>query len=368
MTTLALCLLLLQNDGAKAFQEGRYADAAAYYEKNPSPANHAMLGHCRLQLKDWDGAVRAFTAALTPEAGADVHRGLGRAHYMAGRYAEAVASLRRARRLEPEFGDGLWIARALAQGGWWAAAEVEAASTAGDDATELMAWLLGKRGRHAEAAERYRTLAARTPKHWVSAGQAEAAAGREGAAIDALETARRLGHLDAPGLRLLGDLCLRGKLYREAAEAYGAVGSPTAEDLSRLGHARLQAGEPASARAAFEKALALDPARADAALQLGRMATEPAEARKRFAEAMKADPASTAACAALGELELRAGDPAAAAAAFAEVLRRGDRSAAAHCSLALALKQAGRDELPALRDGLREHPLDERLRALLRAK
>ena len=204
----------------------------------------------------------------------------------------------------------------------------------------------------------------------MSAGQSEAAAGRESAAIDALETARRLRQLDASGLRLLADLCLRGKLYREAADAYGAVPSPTAEDLLRLGHARLQAGEPASAREAFEKAWAVDPARADAAMQLGRLATDPAEARRRFAQAMKADATSPLPCHALGELEAKAGAWAAAAEAYGEAIRRGDRSAAAHHQRALALQQAGNAEAAeaALREGLREHPLDERLRALLRSK
>lgn len=363
---LLLLLCLLQDDGAKAYQEGRYAEAAAFYERSAAPEGQVMLGRCRLQLKDWKGAAAAFQAALAKKAdlGADVHRALGQAFVMAGGLDEGIKSLRRAERADPQDVDILWISRALVQKGAYAAAELEVSRLAGStEGEELLAWLLARRGRHVEAAELYRGLLRRAPgtaKHWAALGQEEAAAGREAEAVVALDAARRLGKLDGPGLRLLADLCLRGQLYREAAEAYAAVPAPSAEDLLRLGHARLQAGEPVSAREAFEKALAAEPEKSDAALQLGRLAKSPAEARRYFAQAK--------AHAALGELELREGRAEEAVAAFDAALKGGDRSAAAHYHLVLALRQAKRDELPALREGLREHPLDERLRALLRTK
>lgn len=348
---MLLLLLLLQDDGAKLYAEGKYAEAADFYEKvlerRPAPEAWIALGRCRLQLKDGPGAEKAFEAALKPDSTADVHRGLGHARLMSGKTDPGIAALRKAQKMDPEGGDGLWIARALAQKGAYAAAEAEAARIETDEGTELLAWLAARRGRHVEAAELYRQLG---PKHWISLGQELASAGREGEAIDVLEMARRLGRRD--GLRLLADLYLRADMPREAADVYASLPSPAAEDWLRLGHARLRSGEKVSAKEAFAKA---GPA---GRLQLGHL-SEPADARKLFAEAK--------AWGALGELEMKEGDPKAAAVAFAEALKT-DRSAAAHVQLALALKQAGQDELPALRDGLREHPLDERLRSLLRGK
>jgi tetratricopeptide (TPR) repeat protein len=380
MMLLLVLLALAKDDGAKAYNEGRYADAAAFYQKavdkRPTAELQLALGRCRVQLKEWGAAAEAFRGALAlqPELGAEIHRALGQSLVMAGRVDEGLASLRRAQALDPRGDDAIWAARALAQKGAFAAAEIEAAKLPdSEEAVELLAWLWARRGRYAEAAELYRGLARRSPaavKHWLALGQAEAAAGRESDAVVALETARRLGRLDAAGLRLLADLCLRAGLHREAADAYAALPAPTADDLLRLGHARLQADEAVSAREAFEKALAADPARADAALQLGRLAADPAEARRRFAQAMKADATSPLPCSALGDLEAKAGAWAAAAEAFGEALRRGDRSAAAHHQHALALKQAGNLEAAdaALREGLREHPLDDRLRALLKER
>jgi tetratricopeptide (TPR) repeat protein len=348
---MLLLLLFLQDDPAKLYADGKYAEAATAYEKaierRPSPELWAALGRCKLQLRDGPGAEKAFEAALKPDSTADIHRGLGHARVLSGKFDAGVAALRKARTLEPEGGDTLWIARALARKGSYAAAELEAARVETDEGTELLAWIATRRGRHAEAAELYARLG---PKHLFNYGQALAAAGREAEAIDVLEAARRLGRKEV--LRSLADLYLRADMPREAADCYAALPSPDVEDWLRLGHARLRAGEKVSAREAFAKAVG----RPEALVQLG-LLSEPAEARRLFREAK--------AWAALGDLELKAGDAKAAAVAYAEALKT-DRSAATHYAHALALRQSGQDALPAIREGLREHPLDERLRSLLK--
>lgn len=360
-------LLLVQEleEGDKAYKAGDYKTASAHFEKVSKKDAQVwlVLGSCYLRTERPKDAVHAFQEAIKLKAeGVDVHRALGQALLSSGQYDEAVASFRTAESKDPAGNDAFWIARIFVQREEWTQAIYELSrhrhkKPEDVEALEALAYCLGRAGRPEESADVYRALARRKPlepRWWVLTAQAEAAAKRYGPAVDALEAARRKGAVDASATRLLGDLYLTLEMPREAATAYARLPDPTTEDWLRLGHAYLRAKELTSARDAFTKA----GPRPDALTQLGYLA-EPAEARKYFAQAK--------AFTALGELELKAGDAKAAATAFAEALKT-DRSAAAHYNHAFALKQSGQDAWPALRDGLREHPLDERLRALLRSK
>lgn len=355
----ALCL----QDAEAAFREGRYAEAAALAEKalgqGRSPGMLGLLGAARLQSGDPAGAEKALReAAGLAGATPDLHRWLGRALIETGRLDEAVASFEKA-------GDLLAAARVHARREDWVPAEAalrRAEATA--EALELLAHVMGRTGREAEAADVFRSLARRAPsdpRGWLRVGQAEAAARRPGRAIDALETARRLGGTEAEALRLLADLYLQEQMPREAAAAYRALRAPTADDFLRLGHAHLRAGEPRSAVEAFEKA------GPRGLLPRAQLAGDAEAARALYAEAVKATDEPEPA-AARGASEMKREAWAAAAEALDEAVRRGDRTFATLYNRALALHSAGRrdESVAALKDALRRHPLDDRFRALLR--
>lgn len=360
---LALLALLPLQDAETAYREGRYAEAAALAEKalerRKTPGMLGLLGAARLQTGDAAAAAKALEEAVALEgATADLHRLLGRARLETGRLDEAIASFEKG-------GDLLAVARVHAQREDWVLAESALRrAEATSEALEILAYVLSRGGREAEAADVSRTLARRSPsdpRAWIRVGRAEAAARRPGPALDALEAARRLGGADAEALRLLADLYLQQQMPREAAAAYRALPEPTADDLYRLGHAHLLAGEPRSAVEAFEKA------GPRGLLQRARLAGDPAAARALYDEAAQAgdDPSAPAA---RGAFEMKHEAWGAAVAAFDEAVRRGDRSLPTLYNRVLALRSAGDAEraVAALKEALRHHPLDERLRALLR--
>ncbi|MBI3270897.1 MAG: tetratricopeptide repeat protein [Planctomycetes bacterium] len=394
--------------GDQAYRQGRYAEAASHLEKALAQERDERagrlfveLGDCRLHLKHWEAAVEAYRRGLDLKAGsAEVHRAVAHALTALARYDEAIGSLAQAAALEPAGEDELTIARLFVRLEDWRPAELAAtrhlaAHADSTEGRELLAYALARAGRPAEAAEVYRMLARRHPlevRYRVALGQAEVAAGRYGDAIDDLEAAERLRSAgverggtgpggpgsSADGARLLGDLYLREQMPREAAAAYARMLALTpggegigAEDWYRLGNARLEAGETLSAREAFERALAASPRHARAALVLAQVASRAGEAegaRRHFAQAMEAGAADPGACVALAQFEAAGGRWAAAAAAWDEAVRRGDRTVVVLHARAEAWGKAGSADKAweALKEGLREHPVDERLRTLLR--
>ncbi len=372
--------------GQQAYEEGRYAEAAAAFEKvdaKPAPLL-VVLGNCYLQLRKWDAATVALQGAVARGAAtAEVHRALGHALFMGGRLDAALASFRAASALDPAGADALRIARIFIERKEWYQAEQEAVDALRRrpdslEALELLGFILTREGRAKEAAEVFRGLSRRRPgeaRYHVLVGQAEASAARYGEAIDALEAANRLGATDADAFRLLADCYLVQQMPREAAATFARMAAlgvtPRAEDWHRLGHSFLRTRELLSARDAFAKALAADPRHTAAALELARLAADRGttdETRALFDAAARIASDSPAACAAKGEFELASGAPARAAEAFAEALRRGDRRLALRVAYITALQTAGLAEraLAALKEALRDNPFDESLRGLLR--
>jgi len=372
--------------GNRAFQEARYADAAACYERaleeNKAAPTYINLGHARTRLSQWHKAIAAYEAAIALDeeaCGAEVFRTLGQAWYMIQRYEEALRFFAKANRLGGQPEDPLWIARCLIESDQWSRAEsgvFEYLRIRPDDAQalELLAHIFMRSGKPPEAARIHEKLARREPgriRHYLGLAEAQVASGDHGAAIDTLECARLAAEdSDEAANRLLADLYVREEMHREAAEAYhrllAAANDPTAEDFFRLGYAHMQGEEYLSATEAFAKARQLDPAHAKAALYLGHIAARRSEvekARSAYLAAAQAAPSSPEPRVALAELYMKNGRFERAAEEFAKAIDLGERSIAVHHNRVYALTQAGDFDgaVAALKRARRDHPLDQRL-------
>jgi len=391
MTAVFFAATLLQDEGdlgQKAYQEGRFAEAADHFEKavardRKSPQLWIALGHASLQASRWESAIRAYREALALKVDTvDLHRALARAFEMGGQEEEAMGSLRKAVALDPEGADSLSIARLLVKREAWLLAEQELLSflrhsPSSIDGLEVLAFVLGRSGRVTEAGEVYRDLERRRPaelKYRVAGARLAASQSHYGEAIDALEMVRHLGGLNDVEERLLADLYLQEKMYPEAAACYARrlvlLNPPKAEDVYRLGHAYYESKEFVSAEETFRKVLAIDPAHGGAALYLGHIAQARGhtdEARRYFSDAEKRMADSPQPSIALGNLELKETDWVKAAEAFRRALQFGSSDPALWYNVVFSWHQAGRHEeaRQALKEALQESPFAERLRALL---
>jgi tetratricopeptide (TPR) repeat protein len=382
---------LLQDEaelGQKAYQAGRFVEAADHFEKavareQKSPQLWIALGHACLQAQRWEGAIRAYREAIALKTEtADVYRTLARALEMGGRTDEAIASLRKAIVLDPGGTEGLSIARLLVQREEWLIAEQELllflrTTPSSVEGLESLAYVLGRSNRVAHAEEVYRDLVRRKPtesKYRLALGRLGASQGHYAEALDQLEMVRHLGGLKDDDERLLADLYLQEKMYPEAAACYArrlaVVNPPKAEDAYRLGHTYYESKEWVSAQESFRKVLSLDPTHGGACLYLGHIALllgDAQEARKRFSEAQGRMPDSSQPALALGNLELKEGSWVKAAEAFREALKRGATDSSVWYDLVLSWVKAGRKDeaLRALKEALHTLPFDERLRGLL---
>ena len=384
-------LLSLQDDaelGQKAYQAGRFAEAADSFEKalagnKKSAPLWIAFGHASLQAGRWDQAVRAYGEAIalkveTPE----LDRALARALDQGGRTDEAIASLRRAASLDPGGSDSLTIGRLLIRKENWVLAEQELlsylrSSPGSLEGLETLAYVLGKSGRSSQAAEIYRDLERRTPaetKYRILRARLAASQGRYSEAVESLEAARLLGGLKEEDEGLLADLYLQEKMFLEAAACYARrltlSGHPKAEDAYRLGHAYYESGQLLSAKEAFRKALQIEPAHGGASLYLGQIASaqgDGTEARKAFTDAQAKMPDSPQPSIVLGNLELRESSWENAARAFQEALKRGAADSSIWYDLVFAWVKAGRrvEAIQALKEAFHHFPQDDRLRGLL---
>jgi len=389
MIGLVLVLAAVQDSSAlgdHAFREGRFAEAAAHYEKalasGKSAALYVNLGHSYSRLDQWEKAIEAYRSALEMKADlADPHRFLGQALFQVGRYSDAAESFRKAESLQPGAGDGLWIARCRVAQGEWIRAEHELVRRLRDrerdvEGRELLAHVFFSTSRPREAANLYRELAweePSRPRFFLLLAHSEAAAKRHGEAIDALEIASRVAGPDAEVLRLLADLYLEERMAREAASCYARLMAASkevkAEDYHRLGHAYFQAREFLSSKEAIGKALKLDPVHLNALMLLGHVELERGDAKAAQLAYEKAAQVSAAPLPnrALAALHLRVGAFEAAAEALDQAIRRGDTEPIVFHDYVVALLQSGKQDraITTLKEALQAHSSNERLRALV---
>lgn len=354
MTGLLFTLLALAQDhveeGNRAFREERYEAAVRHYrkalEKTDSDAVRMNLGHALFRLQRWIEAIEAYGKV----AGGKGMVWIARCHLARGRPREAEHVLLGWLSLHPR----------------------------DEKAAELLAGVYAGMGKHGAAAELYRGILEDRPadaRIYDALGRQELARGRRGEAIDAFEAAWRLGRREAEVARALGDLYLAEGMFREAAGYYekflAAAKDPGAEDYFRVGYAYYMGGELVSANACFRRAAEADAGYAKALLYLGRIHARrdrPDRARESFTEALRRNPRLVEARIALGDLLFEERRYAAAAREYTEAVRDGATDLAVHHNRVVALLRAGKEEeaIQALKDALHEHPLNRRLRGLLK--
>jgi len=376
--------------GNRAFEEGRFADAVRYYEQSPAEkkttALYINLGHAHARLKQWEQAIESYQKAIELEketTDPELFGYLGQSQYMAGRYEKALATLREmdTAKLKREY--GILISRCLIELGQWSRAQNEIIDylktyPGNVEALELLAHIFMRSDKPTEAAAVYRDLIEKRPEQiplHVNLAQAQMAAGYYGSAIDSLEFARRTCEgPKAEANRLLADLYIHEKMYREAAACYSrlitSAKKPTAEDYYRLGYCYFQTRQMLSAEGAFGKAVQTDPNHVKAALYLGHVAVENGQIQKSlhyYHSAVRIDPSSPEPHLVIAELEMKNKHYDLAAEHFTKAIDLGQRSVVVMYNQVLALKQADRQEmaLTALKKALAIYPSDERLKGLL---
>lgn len=376
--------------GNRAFEEGRFADAVRYYEQSPAEkkttALYINLGHAHARLKQWEQAIESYQKAIELEketTDPELFGYLGQAQYMAGRYEKALATLREmdTAKLKREY--GILMSRCLIELGQWSRAQNEIIDylktyPGNVEALELLAHIFMRSDKPTEAVAVYRDLIEKRPEQIVlhiNLAQAQMAAGYYGTAIDTLEFARRTCEGPrAEANRLLADLYIHEKMYREAAACYSrlitSAKKPTAEDYYRLGYCYFQTRQMLSAEGAFGKAVQTDPNHVKAALYLGHVAVENGQIQKSlhyYHSAVRIDPSSPEPHLAIAELEMKNKHYDLAAEHFTKAIDLGQRSVVVMYNQVLALKQADQREmaLAALKRALAIYPSDERLKGLL---
>jgi arylsulfatase A-like enzyme/Flp pilus assembly protein TadD len=200
--------------------------------------------------------------------------------------------------------------------------------------------------RFAEAVQMYEGVIGRRPDMAIAYRHlafVQWESGNVGAAIDALERARRAGVAHG------GITTQLGAYLAETGRAADAVGllqpiltaaMPDVDALNALGIAYARSGRAAEARAVFERMLSLNPESAMALENLGTLDLERNDleaAGRRFAQAVEVDPFSSQAQAGAGVVALKRGDPRAAIAAWTKAVALDATNYDAMYNLAMAL-------------------------------
>ncbi|GEM_PF-2571528 len=342
------------NLGAAWFNAGRPENAetalreAVRLEDGRYPEAQRLLGRILFARQDWAGAARELAAGLSPGADADAWKLLAASYQRLEDDGNALRTLEMAVLADPhDTRLRASLAHALYRAGRFEASRVEfRAALRMDPANGSL----------------YRYL-----------GYALLALDRENEALDALETARRLGEEDASLLTTLADLYASRNMVREAARAYARILEKrrgTAEDWYRQGSFRLRAGEDEKARKDFLEALKVDPGHAPSRIALGEMdigAGRLDEAARRFRSVLDDDPNAWQALAGLGDVAYRKEAYDEAAEAFEKALALAPGSGDLWKRLGHAAFSAGRyaDAAKAYRRALEFNPGDREADAYL---
>jgi len=377
--------------GNAAFEQGQFSQAIEQYqialEKHKSAAVLINLGHAYAGLERWPEAVRAYEAALALEdreiSSADILGYLGQAEYKRQNYKQALLHLGKAKNEKPSGTYGLLITRCLIDLRRFNLAEdeiIQYLKIRPDDrqAGELLAHIFRQTERPKKAAVLYKEFSTQHPteiRYFQALAQAEIAAGYNDRAIDTLEMARRIaGSAERCLDRLLADLYIQEKMYREAASCYFRVtrrnANSTAEDYYRLGYCYFQSRQWLSARQAFANVLEREPSHARSAFYLGHIALKQGEteqAVEAYAKAAHIDVDWSEPYLALAELRRKQGNFTRAAQDYRRALSRQELGPTVYYRYLLALQQiepVGK-VISSLKEALRQYPQDQRFHDLL---
>jgi len=314
-------------EGIEAFRSGRYEEAVQAFQKALEIKQEAgtwfNLGAAQFRLKNLDEARRAFDETLRMDgAYREAHRFLGRIAYMKKDWASCARELSAAS--SPGGDSGVWKILAVAferledEGNAKRALEMAAMADPGDvEVRSALASAYYRAGAFASALQEFRTalrLAPARGRLYRYLGYTLVALDRERKAIDALETARRLGESDRGLLSALADLYSSCDMPREASRIFSTLleaEGTTAEDWSRFAELNLRAGDPDGAKSAFLEVLELEPKRTRALISLGNLelrAGKAKAARKWFEKALALNGESEAAWTGLGDVAYRRDD------------------------------------------------------------
>jgi protein O-GlcNAc transferase len=267
---------------------------------------------------------------MDPETRANLkaaYLNVGNAEMEAGRHERAIAALRQALELDPDYSLAHFAlgvtyqaqARAAQNGAQTdllalALTHLVQAITAKPDlvqAYHLLATVLKDLGREDERIQWLEQAAEQSAANlqtWRNLGAAYRAQARWSEARAAYEKALALDPDDVEVLRALARVCYRLKDWERAAAYFVrvlAAGEGTAEDYSRLGGAHYYLKQPAAALEAVEQAVRLAPQNAVYQYNLGLLLAElerPEEAEAAFRRAVALDPDYAAAWNNLGDL------------------------------------------------------------------
>lgn len=377
--------------GNEAFGRGDYSKAVEYYrltaDEEPTLASYVNMGHCYMQLEQWDQASSAYERAIgiKPQAvTGEILRALGRACFEGRQYEKAMDAYLKASKLEPgNSQDNIWIAHCMIELEQWIQAQsvllAQLRSEPENTVTlELLAYVYNQQNNWPGIIDIYKellTIAPQKRSYRIALAKALMVQGQKQQAIDMLEFARRVDPGPSYKIdRLLADLCLAEDMPQEAAGCYARIirilDKPSAEDYYRLGLAYFKTGDLLSAEEAFKNMQKANRLNFKADLYLGHVTAEAGhldEARSHYNSAVKKNPTSTEALVALADLQIRNKNYTEAAENLAKAIALGDNRPQVHYNYILALMNDS-DEASlrtALKTALAGHPSDERLNRLL---
>jgi tetratricopeptide (TPR) repeat protein len=257
-----------------------------------APQPLELSGDVNAALGRHERAAEDYEASLAlDERNARVLYKLGLARYRAGGGAAAVAPLRQAAALDSSMGEAFYLlGLALRDEDQLADAraaldEVLKRAPAHAAAHEALSEVYALAGNAAKSIDHLETLAAlepSRPERLVAVGLAQAAAGRQDAAVltlsravdrfpDAPQTYAALGHVWLGVARARADRVALRKAVEALVEAANRSDA-TSDTLADLGRAWLLAGDPAAAERAFRQAVSRLPVRPQAFQELARLA------------------------------------------------------------------------------------------------
>lgn len=378
--------------GNEAFKRGDYSKAIEYYKlairNKPAFSEYVNLGHCYMQLEQWDNACSAYEKAIKLDADAvkaPLWHSLGRAFFENRKYEQAEDAFSKASLLEPANDENdIWIARCMIELEQWIQVQsilLGRLSREPDNTVtlELLAYVYNQQENHSGIISIYRELLKIEPQnisYRVTLAKMLMNQGQHKQAIDVLEFARRIDfNQDTEINHLLADLYLAENMSREAAQCYEAIikksDKPSADDYYRLGLAYFQIGDFISSQDTFKRMEQIYPEDFRAELYLGRIFAEMEQLNKAqayYSSAIKKNPESLESLVALSELQIKNKLYSDAAMSLAKAIELGDKRPQVYCNYIFALmKENNTTKIKAaIKDALALYPSDEKIRLFLK--